>query len=165
MGKVCGARMCAVVTDRVRVPAFATNPPSATLGFAATASHHRAAGGGGKFLVAANKRVSRFQPRPSYMSYWSYSPVLLSVACIRVSAISSFISHHSSLKKGPAQAFLRRPFSGRFGYHPPPIFSMILTSGRNSAMTIEPTMPANATIIKGSIRLVSALTELSTSSS
>ena len=42
---------------------------------------------------------------------------------------------------------------------------MILVSGMNSAITIVPTMPASATIINGSISEVSALTELSTSSS
>jgi len=86
------------------------------------------------------------------------------------SAISSFIFHHwrrrrVRMRKGPARRFSASAPLRCFRYQPPPIFSMILTSGRNSAMTIDPTMPASATIINGSIRLVRALTELSTSSS
>ena len=44
-------------------------------------------------------------------------------------------------------------------------FSIILVNGINKATTIEPTIPARATIINGSIREVRALTALSTSSS
>ena len=46
----------------------------------------------------------------SYMSYRSYSLVFLSVTRIRDSAVSSFISHHSSLKKNARKRFFCRRF-------------------------------------------------------